>query len=232
MQQVIMPAAPASTAAALEVENSPQAQALRWMMDEEATVMVLPDFRVQQLFAAATLAYATNLGGGAGNRRWLNGYDECNFIGVTCDEDSGLITEIDVSARDRGGQLPEEVAMFTSLRSFIGRRNRYTGPIPEGFGFLPNLQFLLLDQNALVGNIPQSFVNLADTLLTLTVDRNELSGEFPNVILSQLTSIQMFSSFGNELTGDIDDSVCALPFIQSLVTGCENEGCYTQCIED
>lgn len=201
------------------------------MLAEEEFLLTLPDWRLQQLFAAATLAYATNLGGGGGNRRWLNGYDECNFIGVTCDSNTGEILQIDVTARDRGGQLPDEIAMFTALTSFSGRRNRYTGPIPAAFGFLPNLQTLILDQNSLSGSLPQSFVNLAGSLITLTVDRNELSGNFPNVILSQLTSLQIFSSFGNQFNGDIADSVCVLQELRSLVTDCDNEGCYTDCID-
>lgn len=221
--------APVSTLTAIQQVESPQFQALQWMLLEEETISAWPDWRVQQLFAAATLGFATNLGGGNGDRRWFNSYDECNFIGVTCN-DSGMILQLDVTERNRGGELPDEIAMFTSLTSFIGRRNRYTGQIPAAFGYLPFLETLILDQNSLTGNLPKSLENLSDSLVTLTVDRNELSGEFPNSLLSQLTSLRIFSGFGNQFTGDIAESICVLPSLQSFVTDCENEGCYTQCI--
>ena len=233
IRQMVLLGAPMSTLAALEEQNSPQSRALEWLLEEEETVSVLPEWRIQQLFAVATLAYSTNLaggGGGGGAQRWLNNYNECTYNGIFCD-DSGNIAQIDIADRSRGGQLPEEVSMFSYLVIFNGSGNRYTGPIPEGFGFLPYLITLQLDQNALTGNLPETFINLSGSLRNLFVNSNDLSGEFPNFILSRLPLLQSFSAFGNDFTGEIADEVCELPALSTLITDCDNPGCYTRCVD-
>ena len=225
LQNIILAAAPPSTAAALEQADSPQSQALAWML-EDATVASFPSVRIQQLFAIGTLGYALGLNTVGGGLGWLEDYNECNFSGVACQE--GEVVEIILFGRDLFGQLPEEVSML-NLSTFDGRNNQFTGPIPSGFGFMPNLATLVLGDNSLTGNIPQSFVNLSGSLRILGVSSNLLTGGFPNEIVSQLTALEVFVCFGNDFNGNIGEAVCELPFLVTLVTDCANQGCYTQC---
>ena len=227
LEEIILSAAPLSTAAALEQADSPQSQALAWML-EDATVASFPSGRIQQLFAIGTLGYALGLNTVGGGLGWLEDYNECNFSGVACQE--GEVVEIILFGRDLFGQLPEEVSML-NLSTFDGRNNQFTGPIPSGFGFMPNLATLVLGDNSLTGNIPQSFVNLSGSLRILGVSSNLLTGGFPNEIVSQLTALEVFACFGNDFNGNIDEAVCELPLLVTLVTDCANQGCFTQCRE-
>jgi len=197
------------------------------LLREEDAVATLPAWRIQQLFAMATLGYAANLDAGGG-QRWLNSYEECRYWGVTCDT-SGAVAQINISGRDQGGELPEEISMLPSLLFFDASSNECSGNIPEGFGLLPNLITLRLQQNSLTGNLPQSFAN-SSSIRNLLLDRNELSGPFPSATLGQMTGLRVVSTFGNRFTGDITGDLCSLE-LDTFLTDCENDGCYTRCID-
>eukprot|EP00977_Amphora_coffeiformis_P028635 scaffold36436_cov176-Amphora_coffeaeformis.AAC.11 len=226
IEQTVLLTAPSSTRSNLQGGNTPQQQALDFLLREEATIALFPAWRIQQLFAMATLGFAANLDGGGG-QRWLNTYDECQYWGVACD-DSGAVSQINISGRDRGGELPDEISMLSSLVFFDAALNGFSGTIPEGFGLLPNLITLRLEQNDLTGNLPQSFAN-ASSIRNLFLNRNAFSGPFPSATLGEMTGLQVVSIFGNQFTGDITGTVCNLG-LETFVTDCQNEGCYTRCI--
>lgn len=223
---MILAAAPPSTSSNLQDGNdTPQRRALDFLLREDEAVEALPAWRIRQLFAMATLAYAANLAGGGG-QRWLDTYDECEYWGVTCD-DQGAVAQIDISGRNRGGTLPDEIIMLPSLVIFDGAIHGFSGIITPAFGLLPNLVALRLEQNDLTGNLPSSFAD-SRSLRDLFLHRNQLSGEFPNAILGQMSALQAFSIFGNDFTGDIQGDVCDLG-LRTFTVDCANVPTESSC---
>ena len=92
--------------------------------------------------------------------------------------DPGAMTSlraIDVSENSLSGALPAGIALLDSLESFVGSMNLFSGPLPDAFGTLLNLQTLQLGENALTGNPSATFFgsqSLLDIDLVTTVWRD------------------------------------------------------------
>ncbi|KAL9233122.1 hypothetical protein vseg_008156 [Gypsophila vaccaria] len=145
--------------------------------------------------------------GGANGR--LSGWDpslncctDWNFVGCDLDYDShpGRVTSITIS-RNWGlsGPLPTELGQLSYLTtlSFAAQPN-ITGPIPQSFANLKNLQVLDLDSNQITGPIP-SFLGRLKSLTQVNLSHNRLSGVIPN-LSSKLTDFDVSS---NQLCGAI-----------------------------
>ncbi|KAK2408277.1 receptor kinase protein Xa21 [Trifolium repens] len=75
---------------------------------------------------------------------------------------------------------------------------------------LPNLQYLFLNQNNFVGNIPNTIFN-SSKLIHFQLDNNAFNGTLPNNAFGNLRFLEAIITFNNNLT--IDDS---LQFFTSL----------------
>ena len=67
------------------------------------------------------------------------------------------LTELDLSAMNLIGEIPNEIGSLTNLTELTLFGNNLTGGIPESFGNLINLESLNLQDNQLSGEIPPSF---------------------------------------------------------------------------
>ena len=116
-----------------------------------------------------------------------------------------FIQEMSLRGTSRTGPLPSLLGSrstnMTALYLLDLGSNSFTGPIPESYGHLPNLQFLLLNDNpGINGTIPSSFSNL-QWLRALYVDKTGISGNM--------------------------DEVCSLPNVADKLEG--QEGIYANC---
>ena len=74
------------------------------------------------------------------------------------------LTELSLKTTQRTGTIPADLfgTQLADLVLLDLDNNRLTGSIPESFGKLWNLQYLLLNRNELTGALPESFVTLGN----------------------------------------------------------------------
>ncbi|GKD27444.1 putative leucine-rich repeat protein [Tanacetum coccineum] len=161
--------------------------------------------------------------------------DCCKWSGVTCDNQTGHVTMLDLSAYYTiggvGGEISLSLLNLTYLNHldlsensfhgtilpFIGSMthltyldlsyNHFTGSI-KSIGSLTGLTFLKLAANQFVGAIPMSIGNLTN-LTQLILDTNNLSGTIPEFIGS-MTKLTDLDLGWNNFSGTIPRSIGSL----------------------
>eukprot|EP00253_Pinus_taeda_P034394 PITA_34394 len=113
----------------------------------------------------------------------------CNWDGITCDNSTGMVTQI------------------------ILERKCLNGPFPSNICGLSNLKKLQLAFNYLEGNLPSTLMNCSK-LEYLNLTDNSLSGTLPD--FSPLKSLQILDLTINNFTGPFPASVGSLPELTSL----------------
>ncbi|KAJ9565607.1 LOW QUALITY PROTEIN: hypothetical protein OSB04_001573 [Centaurea solstitialis] len=162
----------------------------------------------------------------------------CNWTGIQCDDDSGLVISISIQEKQLKGQIspflgnlsslqildltsnsftgiiPSQLHFCTQLSTLSLYANSLSGRIPPELGKLRNLQLLDLGHNSLSGSIPVSLCNCT-SLVQLSLDENQLNGTIPDRI-GDLINLQLLGAFGNLLQGSIPTSVGLLKELQAL----------------
>ncbi|VAH79322.1 unnamed protein product [Triticum turgidum subsp. durum] len=99
----------------------------------------------------------------------------------------------------------------------LSSNHRLSGPIPEAFGHLPNLETLNLYFNNFSGEIPASIGRLP-SLVTLSLFRNRLTGRLPPDLGKNSSAGLMYIDVDdNEISGAIPEGLCANGKFQSLI---------------
>ena len=134
--------------------SSPQNKALDWILSDPFSSDGLPEDRLVQRFALATLYYSTDganywrNGGG-----WLTSTNECDWDGddrqFLCSSESMV-----------------EVVFLVN--------NQLTGPIPSEFALLTQLTYLALYNNDLTGSMPSSLCSAVVNAL-IFIDCDEIA---------------------------------------------------------
>lgn len=87
-----------SSRSTLLTNGSPQAKALRWILNTDPMQLCPGDERIEQRYLAALFFYSTNGGNwldkGSGNQRYLGSAGECYWTGIKCNA-YGEITHIE-----------------------------------------------------------------------------------------------------------------------------------------
>jgi len=102
---------------------------------------------------------------------------ECTWFGVTCNGAADTVLAVNLASNNLTGHLPALLLPFLALLRLDS--NHLTGPLPD-FPTGSQLETLLVRSNALVGEIPRSFLNLTQ-LAALSLDYNGLSANDPTV---------------------------------------------------
>ncbi|XP_058179548.1 probable LRR receptor-like serine/threonine-protein kinase At5g10290 isoform X1 [Rhododendron vialii] len=158
----------------------------------------------------ALIALKTSLNASANQLSdwYQNMVNPCTWTKVTCDKNNNVIY---VSLSDLGfsGVLSPKIGALKTLQTLVLQRNAITGEIPEEFGTLTSLTMLDLDDNCLTGEIPPSLGNLPKLQL-LYLSQNNLTGTIPDSLsnLASLTDIQLGS---NGLSGQIPGGLFKVP---------------------
>lgn len=135
MQSILQRSFPASSF--LE-PNSPQAQALDWLvvddqiLTEDGLFLESP-YALYQRYSLMVLFFATN-GYLWEATSWtdLPTVHECDFLGIECDS-KGRVVALDMNGRKLRGQLPIELGSLTHLRIASFKANSLEGTIPSFF---------------------------------------------------------------------------------------------------
>ncbi|XP_074284277.1 receptor-like protein EIX2 [Silene latifolia] len=97
------------------------------------------------------------------------------------------------------GSKPE---VYRSANYIDLTNNFISGPLLEGLGqIMPNLTTLILSNNQISGQIPNSLCQL-ESLISLDINNNSLSGEIPNC-LANLSRLSLVRLSYNKLNGHI-----------------------------
>ena len=201
--------------------NSPQARALKWIMDEDAMGLDVEDEGWLQRYIMAAFYFAT--GGG-------DNWTECNApmdnsqtaIDAANEKCSLEATQYKIGKLERvygtkAWLSPVPVCEWASLAchntddSRTGtisqiefESNGLVGKLIPELSYLSNLQFLILEKGKLSGSIPPGLGGLP--LIMLDLDYNELSGNIPDEIYDA-TTLQQIDLNNNKLKGTISPKI-------------------------
>ena len=124
------------------------------------------------------------------------------------------------------GPIPETFANLTNLEELSLRGVARTGSLPTYLGEFSLLELLDLSSNQLTGEIPESYGALVELEYLLLNNNAEITGIIP-VTFKNLTKLQGLFIDGTALSGDLD-TICQLPsFADNLVE--PQEGIFADC---
>ncbi|GKB40088.1 leucine-rich repeat-containing protein [Tanacetum coccineum] len=137
--------------------------------------------------------------------------DCCQWLGVTCNNQTGHVTELYFYGYGLGGEISLSLLNLTFLDI---SRNEFTGTIPESIGNMTQLTVLDLSYNKFSGTIPISIGSLT-SLTWLDLSENKFSGVIPKSIgsLTKLTHLYLGS---NKFSGTIPMSIGSLTKLTSF----------------
>lgn len=124
------------------------------------------------------------------------------------------LATLDLSSNKLDGPIPSSFFTSTALANLNLSRNFLTGQLPIGgsgtsellvLPSYPQMEFLDLSNNALVGDLPTDLGNFG-RLKLLDVARNNLSGQLPNE-LDKLIGLEYLDLSNNNFTGSIPDKL-------------------------
>ncbi|XP_060670063.1 receptor-like protein EIX2 isoform X3 [Ziziphus jujuba] len=130
----------------------------------------------------------------------------------TFDVSSNHLTDVDLSSNLFEGPIPLPIVEVELLDM---SNNRLSGPIPSNIGdSLPNLIFLSLYGNLIIGEIPASIGNM-QSLQALDLSNNYLRGSVPSSI-ANCSLLKVLDLRKNNLSGNIPDFLGELRMLQTL----------------
>ncbi|PKI36497.1 hypothetical protein CRG98_043115 [Punica granatum] len=144
---------------------------------------------------------------------WMRGTDCCKWDGITCDNVTGDVIEVNLSCSRLQGILHVNSTLFSlrNLRALYLRDNKLDGPIPPCLGNLTKISSLSLSFNHIRGSLPRSLANCTSNLGELDFSNNELEDLFPSW-LEALPSLYVLGLRSNKFHGLVKSSRSAQPF--------------------
>lgn len=152
------------------------------------------------------------------NSGWIDGdqsgtCDYCNWYGIKCDY-LGQIIEIDLSANNLQGQLPQDIAALTKLKELRLNNNLIFDTIPNYWDSLDLLYLLDLRFNSFTGCIPTSYTTMT-RINTIHLDNNSLDSLIP-AGLGYNTSLRTFTASNNLLEGCFSNGISNFCYKDSI----------------
>ncbi|GKB39014.1 leucine-rich repeat-containing protein, partial [Tanacetum coccineum] len=127
--------------------------------------------------------------------------DCCQWLGVTCNNQTRHVTELYLSYYGLGGEISLSLLNLTYLNDLNLSKNKFTGTIPKSIGNMTQLTYLDLSENKFRGVIPESIGSLT-SLTFLVFHGNNFSGTIPRSIGS-LTKLTWLKLSDNSFYGTI-----------------------------
>ncbi|CAJ1934453.1 unnamed protein product [Cylindrotheca closterium] len=227
---------------AIQNRSSPQRSAFEWLRSV-SNVQDLPDNRVLQRYALATIFYSTRGWEWSQASRWLSNEHECSWFSTStafdiCDPNRQLtvlslrennldgtvpaevfallplIEEVQLHGNDLDGSIPSEVSNLSRLALFDLSSNQVFSDIPSELGGLSNLKRIALANNKIFSTIPTELGRLS-LLETLDLGANQLTGTIPTA-LTRMTSLAGLSLYANYISGTVPRNFSSLSNLQLI----------------
>jgi len=216
-------AVPAATKAALADENSSAAQALDWVLNDDANAAfgfgeagALESDEAQlnfmQRFAAASLGKAFDVDSFVNSDGWMTGQDVCEWNGIEC---GPLIPNLDgtVANRNRNRNRDLEDANVVVARIVLNNNN-VVGVLPAEIAMFTEVTQLILYDNKISGPIPSEIFEMTK-LTAIDLFNNELTGEISENFANLVNMVGLYLS-ENNLSGQIPAALAQMTQLEHL----------------
>ena len=229
--------------------NSPQSQALQWILGS-SEVDNWDGLELSQRYVIGVF-----MANGATGLQSFGNQDTlvCGFpLGTLICNAEEEIYYFDPPSEGIAGTLPREIGALTALQYLYLVNNALTGPIPSEIGLLTQLTGLRLDINSFSGTIPTILgqltalrsldlglndltgtitpqLGLLASLTSLDLQSNQLTGTIP-VALTQLTNLKYLHFEKNNLTGQVPSGFCDAPFPDWRADGANGKTLSADCM--
>lgn len=166
-----------------------EVRAAAWLINEDP---INDERNLSRRFALAYIYYNNGGEGWTRTNYWMTEKSHCEWEGVTCAGDPGLMAmrhsmtlpnhavyELELMNNNLTGEIPSSLVLLQGLQALFLNGNKLEGPLHDvAFRALPNLLKLYLQHNVLTGDIPST---LADNgvIDTAQLQANKLSGAWP-----------------------------------------------------
>lgn len=126
----------------------------------------------------------------------------CSWAGVICNSNSTVITGLDLSMKNLGGEISRmDFDLLSDLVELNISYNIFSGGLPEGIFNLTNLKVLDFSRNNFSGQFPSGISKLKN-LVTLDAFSNSFSGELPAGV-SEISTLKVLNFAGSYFSGPI-----------------------------
>ncbi|XP_076892004.1 receptor-like protein EIX2 [Bidens hawaiensis] len=132
-------------------------------------------------------------------------YECCNWSGVTCNNQTGHVTELHLSSYSLGGKISHSLVNLSYLSYLDLSENSFNGTIPIFIGSMTQLGYLDLSFSSFKGTIPTSVGSLTK-LTRLDLSGNFLTGTIP-LIIGSMTQLNYLDLSDNSFSGTIPRTV-------------------------
>ncbi|GKB49048.1 leucine-rich repeat-containing protein [Tanacetum coccineum] len=159
--------------------------------------------------------------------------DCCQWLGVTCNNQTGHVTELVLDgtlySRSLEGEITNSLLNLTYLSHLDLLFNSFNGTFPKFICSMTHLTFLSLAHNEFTGTIPESIGNMTK-LTSLILAGNNFNGIIPKTIGS-LTKLSDLYLGWNKFSGTIPMSIGSLTKLTTLNLAANNfSGVIPRCI--
>mmetsp|Transcript_3500 Transcript_3500/g.7623 ORF Transcript_3500/g.7623 Transcript_3500/m.7623 type:complete len:763 (-) Transcript_3500:160-2448(-) len=136
----------------------------------------------------------------AGDKAWLTDVTECEWGGITCDN-NGNVVSLFLEDNNLAGTLPFELQDLSILRILHVEEGQTSGTIPAEYANIRTLEELDLNFNVIRGTIPEGLYQL-NNLVELDLNDNQLSGTI-NPAVGNMPNLQFFQLQNNLVEGTV-----------------------------
>ncbi|KAE8775838.1 Leucine-rich repeat receptor-like protein kinase PXL2 [Hordeum vulgare] len=127
------------------------------------------------------------------------------------------LEQIDLSENHRlSGPIPDSFGLLPNLNTLSLFNNSFSGEIPASIGRLPSLKMLKLFSNRLTGTLPPDLGKHSSAgLMYIEVDDNEITGPIPEGLCAN-GKFQSFTASNNRLNGSIPAGLAGCATLNNL----------------
>ncbi|CAB9504698.1 Leucine Rich Repeat [Seminavis robusta] len=202
--------------AIMDDNQSPQAKAYTWLLDDPYLLDYTNDRKVQR-FALATLFYATNGPYWTASQHWLD-YEknECQWwnlaklppLGADACTGGDNFNALALAGNQMQGSIPREVGLLSTLRALVlGDQDNLVGSIPMELWKLSGLAVLSLHRNKLTGTLPsKGLLASHEAMVYMYLAGNQLIGTIPTEI-GLFQNLTLLGLGDNQFTGTLPSAM-------------------------
>ncbi|KAL3154975.1 hypothetical protein ABBQ38_011503 [Trebouxia sp. C0009 RCD-2024] len=144
---------------------------------------------------------------------WNTSQDMCMWPGISCSQGRAIAIELEID--DVTGSLPDTWGYLAQLNTLVLSGQSLTGSLPESWSTLAALRTLDLSVNQLNGTLPSMWSALSQVQL-VDVHNNSLTGLLPTA-WSNLSQIAYLNLQDNGFTGPLPETYSNLTQISQLL---------------